>query len=249
MNMRPNLLVLTRDPVAYALLTWTAMEVRASPQSASPQSAFVGAAYVWTDPDYRALANTARSLHAPPVGLLEVGYSESRLNPAAKNPSGAYGVAQLTTASGIPRSTLEALLSMTPAQQMPYIEAAFKKWGHPSFEDGGALYAYTFLPSRARERGTRNDSVLTSYPESYYVANPGLDFDKDGHITVLDLRRHLAKLSREPAFQAHLANLNRVAPSTGLGTTTTPRKPSSANVASAGLGLLALGAVAFALSR
>lgn len=160
-------------------------------------------AYTWTPDDYKALADAAATIQAKPEDLLLVLYSESRLNPAAYNPAGAYGLNQLTRAAGFTQAELSAVLQLTPREQMPYVVRYFKATGRTTpFEDAGAVYAFNFAPSVARAKGTGSGVVLYSKASgAAYELNKGLDFDKNGDISVGDLRRHLSLLASQQSFR------------------------------------------------
>lgn len=121
--------------------------------------------------------------------LLAVMNSESGLNAQATNPKGgATGLIQFmpSTAKGY-GTTTAALRSMTPIQQLDYVERILKKTKKSAgFSDshqltGGELYALVFLPARAKRE------VLTTSNELYYRANKGADANRDGKITKSEL--------------------------------------------------------------
>ena len=126
--------------------------------------------------------------------LLGVMNSESGLNSKAVNKhGGATGLIQFMpkTAKGL-GTTTEALKAMTPIQQLDYVEKFLvqnkKAAGFNSDAklSGGDLYALVFLPARAKR------DVLTSGDEKYYTWNTGLDANKDGKITKLELDQRVA---------------------------------------------------------
>ena len=146
------------------------------------------------------LNNVSSRLGINPNDLLTVMAAESelgRLSPdeAARNRnprSSATGLIQFmeSTARGLGTTTAE-LGRMTAAQQMQYVERYFRSVGLPRGADAATIYAYVFLPGRARSP----DGVLTRRGESYYNANPNLDANGDGVITISDLNVVLGRVS------------------------------------------------------
>jgi hypothetical protein len=124
-----------------------------------------------------------------PSDMLALMRSESSLNPQAVNrTTGATGLIQFMPATA--RSlgtTTEELRQMTAAQQMRYVEKFFDSVRLPQGASAGQLYAYVFLPGRARRE------VLTTAGEAFYEANRGLDMNSDGRITIADLDARMAR--------------------------------------------------------
>lgn len=158
-----------------------------------------------------------------PTDLLALMRAESSLNPQAVNPTtGATGLIQFMPATA--RSlgtTVEELRQMTAAQQMQYVERFFESVGLPQGASSGLLYAYVFLPGRARSAVQRGDGILTRSGESYYNANVGLDVNRDGIITITDLDARMARFGGTQ-------QASRMQRATGIEpTASTPRSPSS----------------------
>ncbi len=242
--MRPDLLTITRDKFLHTRAVWLGMEL-----DAASHGALVGqSSYVWTDADYRALADTARSLNMKWDDLLAVMYSETwpRLEPSSRNPAGAVGLIQFTTGGGFSEAELETIVRLPPTGQMPYVRRYFGKWGNRSYPNAGSIYAFVFTPGRALSRGIHSESVMAASPEGFYENNKILDVNKDGRITVGDLQANIDRLRTQPLFQQHLARLNAVA-----GTSAPPIvTPTRVAAAGAGLGaLLALSGIVFVLAR
>lgn len=124
-----------------------------------------------------------------PSDMLALMRSESSLNPQAVNSrTGATGLIQFmpTTARSL-GTTTEALRQMSAVEQMKYVEKFFESVRLPQGASAGQLYAYVFLPGRARR------DVLTTSGEAFYEANRGLDMDSDGRITIADLDARMAR--------------------------------------------------------
>jgi hypothetical protein len=126
--------------------------------------------------------------------MLALMASESGINPQAGAPGRAVGLIQFmpNIAKSLGTSDVE-LLGMNRAQQMKYVEKFYDSVGLPSGATAGMMYAYTFLPGRAKNPS----GVLTVAGESYYNSNRGLDLDGDGRITVADLDARIAKKAAE----------------------------------------------------
>lgn len=176
------------------------------------------------------LNNVSSRLGINPNDLLTVMAAESelgRLSPdeAARNRnprSSATGLIQFmeSTARGLGTTTAE-LGRMTAAQQMEYVERYFRSVGLPRGADAATIYAYVFLPGRARSP----DGVLTRRGESYYNANPNLDANGDGVITISDLNVVLGRVSPR-AYRIESAQQNRQERRTGeITQTTSPESP------------------------
>jgi len=246
--MRVDYLTITRDKFLHARVVWMGMELEAASQIG--HGALVGqSSYVWTDADYRALADTARTLNMRPDDLLAVMYSETwpRLDPSSRNPAGAVGLIQFTTGGGFSEAELETIVRLPPTGQMPYVRRYFGKWGNRTYPDAGSIYAFVFTPGRALSRGIAPDSVMAAAPEPFYENNKILDVNKDGRITVGDLQANIDRLRTQGLYQQHLARLRSV---TGATIAPTPVvTPARVAAAGGGLGaLLALGGIVFVLS-
>jgi hypothetical protein len=178
----------------------------------------------WTDADYAAFAAAmVRDGVAPADALLFVG-NESDFNPAAANHQGgriyAAGLNQITRAGaagvGVSAENAQAFLdhfvTLSVAAQIPYVERSLKTSlvgaGVTNPDNVGLLYAVNFLPARVRARGTGPNTVLTVRGEAYYDNNAGLDFNKDGKITIQDLSDTLrTKIAPTATFKGALAKL------------------------------------------
>lgn len=171
-------------------------------------------AYAWSTADYAAEIDGARAMHMRPLDLLLVMDSESRLQPWADNGGIAAGLIQITPpaakAMGMSEAERRALVSMSPAQQMPYVVRYFRAVaGNRSYADAGEVYQAVAAPGTF-SRGSANDVVL--YPTGSQAAqgNIGLDHNGDGAISMLDLRVHLALLSASSGYARATAELRGV---------------------------------------
>ncbi len=176
--------------------------------------------YQWTREDYLATVDAAKQINARAADLLLVEWSESRLEPWAQYPGGvAVGLIQITApaakAMGISEPERLAIPTLTPAQQAPYIVRYFKSAaGARVFGDAGGLYQAIAAPGTL-SKGSANSVICYAAGSKAYAANPGLDANGDGEITVGDLRAHLATLATNAGFTHAIAELRGVDPSQG----------------------------------
>lgn len=146
----------------------------------------------------RAIAN---KLMFDPNWLMAVMYNESRLNPKAKNPNAsATGLIQFieSTARMLGTSTAE-LSQMTATEQLKYVEKYLTYWFNKvgPFRSYIDLYLTVFLPAAV---GKPDDWV---FPDKYYLPNKGMDVNKDGKITIADVKQwFLQKLPKN--FQTEI---------------------------------------------
>lgn len=184
------------------------------PRSLRPEqfAAFVGATAKaptkWTAPDYRALAKAAKDIGTQPAYLLLVLYSESRLNTWAAAPGNhAVGLNQIVPVAGKALGMTEAeriaILNKSVQEQLPIVVRSFRLMPG-KFPTPQALYQYNAAPA-TMSKGSADSVVVYPAGSAGFKGNAGLDYDKDGVLTVGDLRMHLEALSKQPAFQSHLA--------------------------------------------
>ena len=119
-------------------------------------------------------------------------FSPSVLNKAG---SGAVGLIQFMpqTAAALGTSTAD-LMRMTAEEQLDYVDKYIKQWAHRigSLED---LYLSILWPAGI---GKKLDDVLMLRNDPLkpknYVQNKGLDYDRDGKITVREATRRVREL-------------------------------------------------------
>jgi hypothetical protein len=181
----------------------------------------------WTAGDYRALHAISDRLGIPSPNLLALMRSESGLDPAAEYPGGlAKGISQLTdagrAAAGLSADDFADYQDWPVSAQLPVVERQLRTTLAGKRPDtAGALYAYNFLPSRARARGTAPDTVLGTVEE--FEADAGLA-DAAGNYTPRALSNHLRALGSrrkdgsptDPRFLAALQALRDAVGEPGL---------------------------------
>ena len=146
------------------------------------------------------IANRLNCNYRDLLGLMN---SESGIRADIKNPHGsASGLIQFVESTANKLGTTTAQLrQMSPIKQLDYVEKylsqAKRNAGLTGQLSGGDLYSLVFLPGRA------NRDVLTTSSENYYKKNKGLDANKDGKITKLELgQRVQAKYVSDNSFLA-----------------------------------------------
>lgn len=134
----------------------------------------------------------AANLNLNPDHLMAVMWSESRLNPRARNPvGGATGLIQFMPATARHLgTTCDALLHMDAERQLDYVEKYFRPYAARcrTFAD---LYLACFFPAAIGKPG---EYVLqTSKLSAGLIAaqNPAFDLNRDGKITVEEFRAWL----------------------------------------------------------
>lgn len=85
-------------------------------------------------------------------------------------------------------TTSQALRRMTAVQQLEYVEKYFKMVRLPAGARAGDYYIATFMPSFI---GRSDDEAMAVAGELNYEKNKGLDRNKDGLISVGDVRGYL----------------------------------------------------------
>jgi hypothetical protein len=123
---------------------------------------------------------------------------ESGVNPKARNKSsGATGLIQFMpdTARSL-GTTTDDLMNMTAVEQLDYVYKYFKMTG---VGDGslGDLYMAVFMPKFV---GAKDDTVLgqsgaAGFSGKVFAQNAGLDRNKDGAITVADVKQSVQRFA------------------------------------------------------
>ncbi len=116
--------------------------------------------------------------------LLGLMASESGLNPKSNNGTH-VGLIQFSADSAkLVGTSQSALLGMSRAQQMKYVDKYFEYWKLPKGANAGQLYATVFAPAYASKDPNK---VLYSSPSREYSSNKPLDSNKDGKITISEM--------------------------------------------------------------
>lgn len=171
-------------------------DVLARPNSVDAQKVDVS---VIQDPDFKAkLEKVAQKLGTTSQALLAVMKQESGLNPQAVNPhSNARGLIQFMpdTARRL-GTTVDDIYNMDAVQQLDYV---YKYYSMTGVGDGsvGDLYMATFMPKYV---GYPDNHILGRSGEhgfsgKVYAQNSGLDRNKDGTITVGDVKTSVQRFA------------------------------------------------------
>jgi len=151
------------------------------------------------DPNFDSkLQRVADSLGVDKAHLIAIMKAESGINPAAVNPqSNATGLIQFMpkTAQSLGTSVQE-LRKMSAVDQLDYVYRYFKMVGVKPGMDAGDLYMAVFMPKYV---GAPDNTVLGQkrssdrFSAAVYAQNSGLDKDRDGAITVSDVKSRVAR--------------------------------------------------------
>lgn len=151
------------------------------------------------DPDFqKKLEKIALSLGVKSSDLIAIMKQESGVNPAAVNKtSGATGLIQFMpdTARRL-GTTTEELRNMDSVQQLDYVYKYFKMTGVGNGSLGD-LYMAVFMPKYV---GYPDNHILgangaAGFKGAVYAQNKGLDRNKDGAITVADVKSSVARFA------------------------------------------------------
>jgi hypothetical protein len=185
---------------------------------------------------YTKLNEVSSDLGMNPRDLLLVIALESGGNPAARNPNGgATGLIQFMPATlksmGLSSEERSTFGQKSAEQQLDYVKQYIKAHqsliGGKSFTSATQYYVANFFPIALKKWSgddpVANRNVVVADSRSpdpreraAYTANPILDADKDGKITVGDLTKVLMNVERGSKFQELQASLNSVAGQGGV---------------------------------
>lgn len=147
------------------------------------------------DPNFKAaLERTASNLGVDPNHLIAIMKQESRLNPQAVNKdTQATGLIQFmpNVAQELGTST-RALYRMSASQQMQWVEKYFRMRRIRPGMGLGDLYLAVFYPAAV---GKSDNHVVSRAGKAIYRQNSGLDRNKDGIITVGDIKNSVARFA------------------------------------------------------
>mgnify|MGYP000370189758 CR=1 FL=1 len=150
------------------------------------------------DPDFKAkVEKIANKLGTSSAALMAVFRQESGVNPHIQNSIGATGLIQFMpdTARRL-GTTTDELAKMDGVQQLDYVYKYYKMTG---VGDGsvGDLYMATFMPKYI---GYPPEYVLgqrgaEGFSGKVYAQNKGLDRNKDGKITIADVKQSVQRFA------------------------------------------------------
>jgi peptidoglycan hydrolase-like protein with peptidoglycan-binding domain len=184
----------SKPDVASKLTKSTAADVKAAPSAAKVDVSAI------QDPDFnKKLEKIASALGVNSKHLVAIMKQESGVNPAAVNKmSGATGLIQFmpATAASLGTTTAE-LKNMSAVEQLDYVYKYFKMVGVKPGMDLGDLYMAVFMPKYV---GADDNTVLgqdgaSGFSGKVYAQNKGLDKNKDGAITVADVKSSVQRFA------------------------------------------------------
>ena len=152
------------------------------------------------DPDFdKKLSKIADALGVEKSALIAIMKQESGVNPKAVNKmSGATGLIQFMpdTARKLGTTTKE-LYDMSAVEQLDYVYKYFKMVGVKPGMGVGDLYMAVFMPAHmGKPDGTiLGQSGDTGFSGKVYAQNKGLDRDRDGTITVADVKNSVQRFA------------------------------------------------------
>ena len=152
-------------------------------------------------------------VHIKPEDLLLVMVSESGLNPSIQNPG--KGPEDKDRATGLIqfiggtlrdqgwKGTQDDFKKLSGEEQLPYIERYINSF-KTIFRSAEQYYVANYYPKALSFQGIKNgdsNAVITQKSDGHvYTDNIGLDTDKDGKITLGDLKKHLDSLRGDPRY-------------------------------------------------
>ncbi len=184
----------SKPDVASKLTKSTAADVKTAPSAANVDVSVI------QDPDFnKKLEKIANALGVDSKHLVAIMKQESGVNPAAVNKmSGATGLIQFmpATAASLGTTTAE-LKNMSAVEQLDYVYKYFKMVGVKPGMDLGDLYMAVFMPKYV---GADDNTVLgqdgaPGFSGKVYAQNKGLDKNKDGSITVADVKSSVQRFA------------------------------------------------------
>lgn len=151
------------------------------------------------DPDFtKKLDKVAAGLGVKSSDLLAVMKQESGVKASAVNrTSGATGLIQFMPATARRLgTTTEELAKMDPVQQLDYVYKYFKMTGVGNGTLGD-LYMAVFMPKYVGypDNFILGGSGLPGFAGKVYAQNAGLDRNRDGTITVADVKNSVARFA------------------------------------------------------
>ncbi|OJW76302.1 transglycosylase SLT domain-containing protein [Spirosoma sp. 48-14] len=121
-----------------------------------------------------------------PAWLMLVMYKESRLKPTAYNAgSGATGLIQFLKSTALKLgTTTDALRAMSGTEQLDWVKKYLASW-KGRYKSPYDVYLAVFYPAAM---GKADSYVIGVKGSQTYNLNAGMDMDRDGKITVSDVK-------------------------------------------------------------
>lgn len=152
------------------------------------------------DPDFnKKLDKIAKELGVSRDDLIAIFKQESGMDHTAVNRmSGATGLIQFMPATAQSLgTTTDELKKMTAVQQLDYVYMYFKKVGVKPGMKLGDLYMAVFMPKYvgADDNTVLGQSGASGFTGKVYDQNKGLDRNRDGVITVADVKKSVERFA------------------------------------------------------
>ena len=145
------------------------------------------------DPDFNTKLNkVADQLGVDTNSLIAIMKQESGVDPTAINKSsGASGLIQFMPKTALALgTTVEQIRKMSAVEQLDYVYRYFKMNKVKPGMDVGDLYLAVFYPAAV---GKEDTHVISTVGHPIYNQNKGLDRNKDGTLTVADVKTSVAR--------------------------------------------------------
>lgn len=173
----------------------------------------------------KTLVEWSKTNNINPLHMLMIMYSESGVTPsaAARNKNGtivAAGISQIQPSNFEAlgwRGSAEEFIKLSDEQQLPFTFRYMRPYLEKGLTEAHHIYACNFLPARCVGNWKQDGYVLcggrgqveegNEVLQWAYDANRVLDANRDGFITMSDLKDHLAKVCRGRAWDSRLSEL------------------------------------------
>jgi hypothetical protein len=174
---------------------------------------------------YMGMAAIAKRRGWDPVGMMQIQYSESTIEPEAvhRNADGvivAVGLIQFNgSLPGLGWTAGNAAFALLPAAaQLPYVEKYYANKPMPVGSNGTAFYLANYEPAKLRHWQNSEYVLDTPTDGTGFYAAQAATFDvspRKGYITVGDLTRRLARVCVGATWREHVARLEWAVQSQG----------------------------------
>ena len=176
---------------------------------------------------YKTVVSWCKDNGMDPKHLLMIMYSESGLIPraAARNKNGAIvaaGISQIQPSNFAAlgyQGSAEEFIKLTGEQQLPYTFKYMVPYLQKGLTEAHYIYACNFLPARCVGEWKQDGYTLCGgnghlppgkeILQWAYDANRALDHNRDGFITMGDMRNHLQKVCSGPSWDTHMRLLEQ----------------------------------------
>lgn len=164
---------------------------------------------------FTALVQICTSHGWAPEHLLGVMMSESGIDPKAGNPNGgAVGLIQFMSATLVRLGWKVGpgpFAQLSAEDQLPYVERYFEPYEQHELDSPERFYLATFLPAELGDPASRDPGFVlcnaTSKLDWAYRANTVFDRNRNGDITLAEMRARLDDVMRGPRWDSIIVML------------------------------------------